>query len=407
MMAIPHLRQGSINTQGLGAERSTQSNGKPVARVNILISVNAAWNIWNFRRPLVEALIADGHKITILAPKDDSVPKLEALGCSVRHLEMNVKGLNPMQDSKLALRLLRHFRNLRPDLILSFTIKNNIFGAIAAKFAKIPFVPNVTGLGTAFLSGNLLERVAGLLYKIAFRKLPIVFFQNEDDRDLFLARGLVTESQARRLPGSGIDLEVFSIAPYPSDYQSPIFLMIARLLRDKGVMEYVDAARRVKKRHPQARFQLLGATDVENRTAIDREAVRGWEQDQIIEYLGTVDDVRPVIEEAHCVVLPSYREGAPRTLIEAAAMARPLIATDVPGCRSVVDDRATGFLCEARSGESLASACEAFIALQPDERAALGRAGRAKMEREFGQSIVVEAYRTVVRDFAPPTRAAA
>ncbi len=368
--------------------------------LRIVITVNAAWNIWNFRRPLVEALLADGHEVIILAPRDGSVPELEALGCSVYHLEMNVKGLNPLQEPKTLLRLHRHFRKIQPDVILGFTIKNNVFGAIAAKIAGISFIPNVTGLGTAFLAGGFLERVAVMLYKAAFRNLPAVFFQNEDDRDLFLERGLVTERQARCLPGSGIDLDRFSATAYPSDDGAPHFLMIARLLRDKGVQEYVDAARRVKARHPEVRFQLLGAAGSENRTAIDRETVCGWEKEGVIEYLGEVEDVRPLIEAAQCIVLPSYREGAPRTLIEAAAIARPLIATDVPGCRAVVDDRRTGFLCEARSAESLASAFAEFIALSWEERAALGRAGRVKMEREFGQSIVVDAYRKTLRDIA-------
>ncbi len=367
------------------------------------MTVNASWNIWNFRRPLVEALLADGHQVTILAPKDDAVPKLEAMGCSVRHLEMNVKGINPLQDFKLIRRFRQHFRENQPDVILSFTIKNNIFGAIAAKAARIPFAPNVTGLGTAFLSGGLLERVAVMLYKTAFRKLPIVFFQNEDDQSLFIDRGLVTQSQAHRLPGSGIDLERFAAAAYPSKGEAPVFLMIARLLRDKGVLEFIDAARGVKAHHPQARFQLLGATDAENRTAIDRNTVQSWEREDVIEYLGTVEDVRPKIEKAHCVVLPSYREGAPRTLIEAAAMARPIIATDVPGCRAVVDHQNTGFLCEVRSADSLAAACEAFIALPQDERVAMGEAGRLKMEREYGQSIVVNAYRDALRTLAPRT----
>ena len=371
---------------------------KMVVRVKVLFTVNAAWNIWNFRLPLVEALLADGHEVVVLAPRDDAVPKLEALGCTVHHLKMSVKGLNPLQEPGTLLRLRRKFRELKPDVILSFTIKNNIFGAMIAKPAGIPFVPNVTGLGTAFLSGGLLERVAVTLYRTAFRDLPAVFFQNEDDRSLFLARNLVTDKQARCLPGSGIDLDRFAAAPYPTGKDAPHFLMIARLLRDKGVLEYVDAARRVKAKYPEARFQLLGATDAKNRTAIDRETVQTWEQEGVIEYLGTTDDVRPMIEAAQCIVLPSYREGAPRTLIEAASIARPLIATDVPGCRSVIDEGKTGFLCEVRSGESLAKACEAFLALSPQERAAVGSAGRAKMEQEFGQSIVVDAYRTVLRD---------
>jgi glycosyltransferase involved in cell wall biosynthesis len=365
--------------------------------VKIVITVNAAWNIWNFRKPLVEALIADGHEVTVLAPRDDTVPKLEALRCKFRDLDMSVKGLNPVEDFGLILRLRRIFKEMRPDVVLSFTIKNNTFGALAAKAAGVAFVPNVTGLGTAFLSGSALERIVVMLYKAAFRGLRVVFFQNEDDRGLFLSRGLATEAQARLLPGSGIDLEHFAEAPYPGEDQAPVFLMIARLLRDKGVFEYVEAARLVKSAHPQARFQLLGAADAQNRSAIDRETVLQWEHEGVIEYLGTTDDVRPAIAEAHCVVLPSYREGAPRTLIEAAAMGRPVIATDVPGCRGVVDEGDTGFLCQVKSASSLAEACTNFLDQSLQRRAAMGQAGRAKMVREYDKELVIQAYRSVIR----------
>jgi glycosyltransferase involved in cell wall biosynthesis len=368
--------------------------------------VNAAWNIWNFRKALVEALLADGHRVTVLAPVDETVPKLEALGVAVRPLEMSVKGLNPVHDLGLLIRLRRHFSQLKPDVVLSFTIKNNIFGALAAKSARIPFLPNVTGLGTAFLSGGALARVAVTLYRRAFRGVPVVFFQNDDDRDLFRALRIVSAAQARRLPGSGIDLDRFAAADYPAE-DAPVFLLIARLLRDKGVFEYVEAARRVKAAHPHARFQLLGAAGADNRTAVDRETVRGWEAEGVIEYLGTVDDVRPAIAAAHCVVLPSYREGAPRTLIEAAAMARPLIATDVPGCRAVVEDKRTGYLCEVRSGESLAAACESFLGLDRAGRVAMGEAGRRKMARDYDQRLVVAAYRAAITDITPAARRAA
>ena len=361
--------------------------------MHILITVNAAWNVLNFRRPLVEAMIADGHSVTVLAPRDDSVAALERLGCRFLPLEMSVKGLNPMQDVKLIGRMRKIFRKERPDAIFSYTIKNNIFGALAARTLGIPFIPNVTGLGTAFLSGGFLQRIAEGLYRRAFRNLGVIFFQNEDDRDLFLERKLVTKLQARLLPGSGIDLTHFAATDYPTDSDAPVFLMIARLLRDKGVLEYVAAARKVKSEHPSARFQLLGAVDAANRTAIDAATVASWEEEGIIEYLGTADDVRPHIAAAHCVVLPSYREGAPRTLIEAAAMARPLIATDVPGCRSVVDDGVTGYLCKVRDGDDLTKSMNAFLALPREERARMGRAGRAKMVASFDQAIVVQAYR--------------
>ena len=361
--------------------------------MHILITVNAAWNVMNFRRPLVAAMIADGHSVTVLAPRDDSVAALESLGCRFLPLEMSVKGLNPLQDIKLIGRMRRVFREEQPDAIFSYTIKNNIFGALAARPLGIPFIPNVTGLGTAFLSGGFLQFVAEGLYRRAFRHQRVVFFQNEDDRNLFLTRRLVTAQQARLLPGSGIDLNHFAATDYSKDKDAPVFLMIARLLRDKGVIEYVEAARRVKSAHPRARFQLLGAVDAANRTAIDAATVTSWEEEGIIEYLGTADDVRPHIAASHCVVLPSYREGAPRTLIEAAAMARPLIATDVPGCRSVVEDGETGYLCKVRDGDDLARSIETFLALPRAEIARMGRAGRAKMSKSFDQAIVVQAYR--------------
>ena len=361
--------------------------------MHILMTVNAAWNIWNFRRPLVEALANDGHRITVLAPPDDAVPELERLGCSVLPLDMSVKGLNPLKDLKLQRRFGRIFREEQPDAVLSYTIKNNIFGARAARPTAVPFIPNVTGLGTAFLSGKLLQTVTEQLYRRSFATLPVVFFQNEDDRDLFLDRRLVKEQQARLLHGSGIDLERFAPAAMPAPEEPTTFLMIARLLRDKGVVEFVDAARRVKARHPHARFQLLGAVGSENRSAIGRETLDPWVAEGVVEYLGTTNDVRPAIAAASCVVLPSYREGAPRTLIEAAAMARPLIATDVPGCRAVVDRDVSGFLCDVKSAESLANALERFLTLTPEAQRAMGAAGRDKMEREFDQRLVVNAYR--------------
>ena len=190
--------------------------------MHILITVNAAWNVLNFRRPIVAAMIADGHRVTVLAPRDDSVAALEGLGCKVLPLEMSVKGLNPLQDIKLIGRMRKVFRAEKPDAIFSYTIKNNIFGALAARPLGIPFIPNVTGLGTAFLSGGFLQRIAEGLYRRAFRNLGVIFFQNEDDRDLFLECRLVTQQQARLLPGSGIDLTHFAATDYPPKSDAPI-----------------------------------------------------------------------------------------------------------------------------------------------------------------------------------------
>ncbi|WP_444462253.1 glycosyltransferase family 4 protein [Rhodobacter capsulatus] len=374
--------------------------------MHVLMTVNTAWNIWNFRRPVVAALLRDGHAVTILAPPDDSVGKLCALGCRVLPLRMDVKGINPLRDLALMLRLRRIFARERPDVILSYTIKNNIFGALAARSLGVPFLPNVSGLGTAFLSGGLLRHLVEGLYRQAFAAVPVVFFQNAEDAALFQARGLVRAAQVRLLPGSGIDLRHFAPAPYPAT-AAPVFLLIARLLRDKGVVEFVEAARRVQARHPQARFQLLGPVAAENRSAIGAATLQGWIDAGWVAYLGTTEDVRPFIAAAACVVLPSYREGAPRTLIEAAAMARPLIATDVPGCRAVVEPGVSGLLCRARDAGSLAETMLRFLDLPAAQRAAMGQSARAHMERAYDEERVVAAYRAALAEIGlPPGRAA-
>ncbi|MEP2182398.1 glycosyltransferase family 4 protein [Roseibium sp.] len=377
--------------------RGSPANGRRAQSVrpplHVMLTVNAAWNVWNFRRPVVKALLEAGHRVTILAPDGERAEDLRAMGCRFVPLEMNVKGLNPVQDYRLMQRFTRIFYTQAPDVVLSYTIKNNLFGAMAARTCGIPFIPNVTGLGTAFLSGGALQRVAEILYRRAFRNLQTVFFQNSDDRDLFIARQLVTAEQAHILPGSGIDLEDFPVAPYSAGANETRFLLIGRLLRDKGIHEYIGAARRLKAKGIPARFQLLGAAGSENRTAISRETLADWEAEGVVEYLGTTSDVRPHIAQAHCVVLPSYREGAPRTLIEAASMARPLIASNVPGCTTVVDDGVNGYLCTVKSGESLAEACIRFVRLPEVEKVAMGLSGRAKMVAEFDQAIVVAAYK--------------
>ena len=367
--------------------------------MKIIITANAAWNISHFRRPIVEALIQEGHEVVALSPKDSSVAELEAM--RVRHipLRMDSNGINPIKDAGL----LRDFRKIflaeAPKVILSFTIKNNIYGALAVKSLAIPFLSNVSGLGTVFLKAGWLDWIATWLYRSAFRNLNYVIFQNADDREMFVDRKIISGAQGLLVPGSGIDLARFRPAESEAQSESATtFLLIARMLWDKGVIEYVEAARKVKEDFPQARFQLLGACGVENRTAIARSTVDQWVDQGTVEYLGEMPDVRPIINAADCVVLPSYREGAPRVLLEASAMAKPVIATDVPGCRDVVDHGVTGILCKVRSVDSLAEAIRNFLTMPKNKRSVMGQAGRQKMEKEFNQDIVVEIYRNAIRD---------
>lgn len=374
--------------------------------MHIVLTVNASWNVFNFRRSLIEGLLAEGHTITILAPCDHQSSRLVDMGCRFVPLKIDVHGLSPLRDFALFLRFIRHFRHERPDVVLSYTIKNNIFGGLAAGVLKIPFFPNITGLGTAFLSGSVLQRVAEQLYRLAFHSTPVVFFQNYDDRNFFLKKGLVREEQARVLPGSGIDLAHFSPQPMHACAGRFTFLLIGRLLRDKGILENVEAARMIRDKHPEVRFQLLGALDAANRSAINARLVKEWVEEGIVEHLGVTADVRPFIAAADCVVLPSYREGTPRTLLEAAAMARPVIATDVPGCRDVVDDGVSGLLCKARDAKSLRDAILKFIALPQEAREQMGRNGRKKMEREYDHALVIRSYHEALADlrYAPDRR---
>ena len=364
-------------------------------RISVVISANSLWNIENFRAGLIKALTAMGIDVIVAAPAERgaSLPNLKV---QIRPLEMDRSGMNPLADASLAVRYFRLLRELRPSAYLSFTIKPNIYGALAARLAGIPAIPNVSGLGTAFIGGGILGRFVESLYRLAFARCEVVFFQNPDDRSLFVERRIVTVDRTRILPGSGIDLVQFSPAQ-PLSEAPPTFLFIGRLLADKGAREFVDAAQLMRARYPDTRFQVLGGLDPDNRTAIRKDELERWVADGLIEYLGPTDDVRPYIAAASAVVLPSYREGLPRSLLEGGAMARPLIATDVPGCREIVKDGVTGLLCQVRSSSSLAGAMARFADMGVDRRQALGDAARAKVEAEYDERAVIEAYLEVVK----------
>jgi len=359
----------------------------------VLIASNSVWSLVNFRQGLIKALIAKGYDVVALAPRDEHVQRLTQLGCRYAPLPMDNKGTSPLEDFVLLARFLRLIRQERPVIFLGYTIKPNIYGSLAARALGIPAINMISGLGTAFIRGGWLQAVVHRLYALSLKRSSRVFFLNDDDRMLFVDHGLVQHEQAVLLPGEGIDLAQFRPVTGDRDGDNEFrFLLAARLLWDKGVREYIEAAGIVRSKHPRVRFQLLGFLDVENRTAIDRQTVEGWVGEGVAEYLGATDDVRPFLAAADCVVLPSYREGTSRILLEAAAMARPIIATDVPGCREVVDDGVNGFLCRVRDAENLAEKMLQMIALHAEQRAAFGLAGRRKVEVEFDEKIVIERY---------------
>ena len=371
---------------------------------SLVLAANSSWNIYNFRLNIVRALQQIGYRVIILAPRDNHTELLEKMGIDFFEVEFRSSDISPFRDARLLLRYAALLRSIRPALFLGFTIKPNVYGSLAARWLGIPVINNVSGLGTAFIKQGMITRIATVLYRQAFRRSATVFFQNDEDRRQFVAAGMVEAGRTRLLPGSGVDLDRFTPTPLPAG-EPYRFLLMARLLWDKGVQEYVDAARIVRQHHPDARFQILGFADVDNRTAVPRATLDGWIGEGLIEHLGAADDVRPFIEAADCVVLPSYREGLPRSLLEASAMARPVVATDVPGVRDVVDDRVTGLLCAVRSAPSLAAAMLAMIALGPAERSAMGRAGRDRVERLFGIGEVTRRYIDAIGDaLAHPDR---
>ncbi|WP_345987962.1 glycosyltransferase family 4 protein [Sulfurimonas sp. HSL1-2] len=371
---------------------------QPSKHLTIAIVINTSWNIYNFRRGLVKALQAEGHRIVCIAPRDDYSEKLQALGCAYREISMNNKGTNPLEDARLIRDFYRLFKEVRPDVLLQYTIKPNIYGSMAAGLLGIPVISNISGLGTVFINDNLASKIAKMLYKTALRIPKKVFFQNVQDRELFIHSKLVKAEKTGLLPGSGIDSTRF--APRPARVSDGIvrFLFIARLVRDKGIMEYAEAAKMINQQFnaQKVKFMILGAYYPGNPTAITETEMKAWEAEGTVEYLGTSDDVASVIAGIDCVVLPSYREGLSRVLLEAAAMAKPIVTTDVPGCREVVDDSVNGYLCQVKDTGSLAEAMMKMLRLTEVQRSAMGQKGREKVCREFDEQIVIDRYREAI-----------
>ncbi|RPD49701.1 glycosyltransferase family 1 protein [Hymenobacter sediminis] len=367
--------------------------------MRVAIVINTSWNIWNFRRSLVKALQAAGHEVLAIAPPDDYSARLETeLGCRYVPILMENKGTNPVKDAQLTRRFYRIYRRERPDVVLHYTIKPNIYGTIAAKLAGIPSVNNVSGLGTVFIVKNFVSRVALGLYRFAFKFPKRVFFQNDDDRQLFLQHGLVDKRVTDVLPGSGIDTHRFRPASVFERHEPFTFLMIARVLYEKGVEEYFEAARLVREAAPGTRIQLLGGIDESGGVGVKRAVFEQWLQAGNVEYLGTSDDVAAHIRLADCVVLPSYREGTPKTLLEAAAMGKPIVTTDVPGCRETVVDGQNGLLCEVRNASDLADKMLRVLQLPATELELMGRAGRRLAEQKFDERIVLDKYLNIVQE---------
>ena len=370
----------------------TNSNAAPEPSRGLVVLVsNTSWYLYNFRRGTICALRAAGFSVVALSPTDPFSQRLEdELGVRHEPLNLDGKGTSVWGEGRSFVGLALALRRMKPAFVFNFTVKANIYSGLACRALGIPYANNVSGLGTAFLHDSWLFRRVRALYGFANRGARRVFFQNQEDHRLFHAHGLLKVTPTTVLPGSGMDLTRFAFSPLPD---GPLtFVMVARLLGDKGVREYASAAAQVRKAHPDVRCLLVGPLGISNRTAITANEVTAWVNAGQLEYAGETDDIQPFIRQAHVLVLPSYREGMPRTVLEAAAMGRPAIVSDVPGCRHAIRADETGWLCEVRNADSLAQRMLSAVQRPREQLAEAGIKARALMEAEFNEAIVIRAY---------------
>lgn len=343
----------------------------------IVIIAGYARSLANFRGDLIQTMVRQGHEVIGMAPEEGFAPVLKTLGAEYHQIPLVRNGMNPLQDLRTLNFLVKKMTVLKPDIVFSYTIKPVIYGSLAARLAKVEKVYSmITGLGYAFIGETWKQRIIASFLTFLYQKAAginqCLIFQNQDDLEMFKKLHIVKEgSKTVVVNGSGVDVEKFSFA---ANHPALSFLLIGRLIWDKGIGEFVEAARLLKKRYPEARFRILGSLD-KNPNSITREQIRHWETDQVVEYLGWADDVRPYIREAGVYVLPSYREGTPRSVLEAMSMGRPVITTDAPGCRETVIHGVNGYLVPVKDVVKLAAAMEKFI-LEPALMPIMGKSSR-------------------------------
>lgn len=375
----------------------------------LVFSANSCWSMWRFRGDLLKHLKQQGHTIHIIAPEDAYTKSLQAMGLHVHTLHLSAKGLNPIEDLKTCWQFYQLYKKIQPNCIFQYTIKPNIWGSFAARMADMAdkTIAINTGLGSALISTGKLNELVQKLYKTALKNIQQVWFLNETDLDFFLEKQLINPKQAKILPGEGIDCQLFSpnqnfafqeslesFQPNQTNHNDNFtFLLIARLLKDKGIYEYVEAAKQIKQTMPNVVFKLIGPADVDNPTAISALEAKSW---QHIEYLGEQHDIKAHINDADCIVLPSYREGLSRTLLEAASMAKPLIASNVAGCKDLIDDGENGFLCQPKDVQSLCESMQKILQQNKMQLNTMGEYGRKKVLAQFSIEKIIAAYEEVI-----------
>lgn len=352
--------------------------------MGILVLANKSGGLYVFRRELLEQL---GNKGEVYAsvPNDGCFEELSQLGCHMVETDIDRRGINPITDMKLFWKYVQMLRKLKPSQVITYTIKPNIYGGIACRLLRIPYAMNITGLGTTFQKNGLLKKLVVLLYRMAARKAKVVFFENVGNMQTLQELGIVWNSQCILLNGAGVNLERYCQAEYPHREQTTRFLFIGRVMAEKGVNELFAAMERLVDEGYPCELDVLGYYEEDYKEKIDSFVQRGW-----LRYHGFQRDVMPFIAESHCFVLPSWHEGMANTNLECAAMGRPVITSNIHGCKEAVLENVSGLLCEPKDADSLYEAMKRFLAMNQEERTAMGRAGRKHMEEVFDKKKVVE-----------------
>lgn len=363
----------------------------------ILMMSNTSWSVFNFRKNLINKLIAEGYSITVLAPEDEFSKELISLGVRFVNIKINNKGINPFEDAVLIIKIYNKFREIKPDIILNYTIKPVIYGGFAARVCNLKCISVITGLGYAFINYGLLTKIIEMMYKISHKKVKRVIFLNNDDKRLFITKGLIRDSAAYLIRGEGVDTSEFKPKLIKPDDERIKFLFIGRVMLDKGVAEYVEAAKYLCAKYKNVGFNILGFLDVKNKSAISREQIEKWERLGYIRYLGSTSDVKNFIEHNDVIVLPSYREGLSRSLMEASSMGKPVIASNITGCRELIEHGVTGLLCEPKNIKSLIDQMLIMINATSEHRQSMGTSGRRKMEAEFSDSVINSQFSKLIK----------
>lgn len=353
--------------------------------MKIIIFTNSDMGIYKFRKELIENLTKK-NDVLLYVPFGNYIDNIEEMGCRYISFEFDRRGMNPFEDIRQILKYIRILKEEKPDVALTYTIKPNVYGGVACRLTRTPYISNITGIGTAIENGGIVNKIAMGLYRVGLRRANCVFFQNKSNLKLFLDKKIIN-GQTRLIPGSGVNLLEHQIEEYPNDEGPCTFLFVGRIMKDKGINELLNATRIVHDTYPDIKLNIIGEFDEDY-----RQEIRLAEQTGYIHYLGVQNDVHLFYKSANCIVLPSYHEGTANVLLEAASTGRPIIATRVPGCKETFDENITGIGCNVKDVQGLAEAMIEFIKLSYEEKKKMGLRGRKKMEREFDRQIVTDAY---------------